>query len=101
MQIVVDLLHPMPCNGSVVGIGEHQCRGWERLVEVFYDHRRFNDCMSIVHERRHHGIWVELAIFRLKLVAAQKVEDFSVPRQSLFTEHYSYFDGADGGCGMI
>ena len=98
MQIVVDLLHPEPCNGPLVRIIRHQRRKWKRLVEVLDDDCGFYDHLAIMDERRDDRIWVDLAVFRPQLVAALLQLD------PLSAQSMAYFriGGLEiGGLGML
>jgi hypothetical protein len=53
--------------------------------------------MRIVHERRYYRFRIKFPIFRLELIATQKVENFALPWQSFFMQNYSDHDRATEG----
>ena len=72
MQVFIDQLvvhaHAMPQSR----LRRHQRRIGKHLVDVVEDQRRLHDRLAVVDQRRHDPVRIELEIFRLVLVAAQR-----------------------------
>ena len=72
VQVFIDQLvvhaHAMPQSRLL----RHQRRIGKHLVDVVEDQRRLHDRLAVVDQRRHDPVRIELEIFRLVLVAAQR-----------------------------
>ena len=98
---LVDPLGPDPHRRQVVSVGGSERRVGQDVVEIFADHRRFDDRPTVVDQGRHDRVGVELQVPVLELLASEHVHDLARPLGVLLVKHDPHLGRADRASLMI
>jgi hypothetical protein len=85
---------------TVKRMARHERRRRKGVVEIVHDDGGFDDDVSVVDERRHHAVRVELEIGGFELITIQG-QQVAFPFQSFFRQGQSRLLSADGCSPMI
>src|ERR1700690_2235505 len=82
----VDVLTPAPHLRAFEGGSGNERRLRECLIEVLANESRLDDCVTLVDQRRHDTLGVELKVFGPVLFVLEQIDIFRLPTQSFLNE---------------